>query len=239
MKIVIIDDDLGTRETMSTGLRKLGGHAVSTAATGGAGLAIADAALHEVVLVDLVLPDINGLEVMRALPQTKSACAAKFIMTGHASIRTAVEAVKLGAIDYLLKPVDIDDLLQVFRHHDEESMECDNARAIDSRIVEVLVLIADDPAIEVGELARAVELSESRLRHVFQEVIGVPIGRFQRDAKLDKAAHLLLQTYKRVSDVGYQTGFSDAGHFSESFRERFGRSPSRYRRLRKAASGRP
>ena len=236
MKILIIDDDLGTRETLSIGLRKLGGHAVTTAATGAAGLAMAEAIACDVVLIDLMLPDMNGLAVMRALPVTKSAGAAKYLMTGYTSIATAVDAMKVGAIDYLPKPVDIDVLLRVFQAG--QPTDDQQRPDTDRRIADVLRLIANDPKIDVAALASAVGLTESRLRHVFHETIRIPIGRFLRDARLDKAADLLLHTHQRVSEIGAQMSFPDAGHFSECFRERFGKTPSEYRGSALGGSGR-
>ena len=235
MKILLIDDDLGTRETMSVGLRKLGGHVVATAATGEAGLAMAEAASNDVVLIDLVLPDMSGLDVLRGLTCTTSAGAVKYLMTGYASVATAVDAMKLGAIDYLPKPVDIDVLLRAFQSDESAPGDRDSA-VTDRRIADILRLIANDPMTDVAALAKAVELSESRLRHLFHEIVGTALGRFLHDAKLDVAADLLVHTHERVCQIGYRCGFPDGGHFIKCFRERFGMPPARYRRLRGASA---
>jgi DNA-binding NtrC family response regulator len=63
----------------------------------------------DAVLVDLRMPEMNGLDVLRAIREIAPACAV-VLMTGHASVETAVEAVKLGAFDYLTKPLDLDRL---------------------------------------------------------------------------------------------------------------------------------
>lgn len=115
MTILVIDDDLWTRETLTIGLQRLGGQAVSTAATGIGGLALADAAVCDVILVDLILPDMSGLDVIRELRRTQSARAATYIVTGHASMTTAAEAQALGALDYLVKPIDIEALLRILQ----------------------------------------------------------------------------------------------------------------------------
>jgi DNA-binding NtrC family response regulator len=62
-----------------------------------------------VALVDLQMPEINGLEVLRAIREVDPECAV-VLMTAHASVETAIEAVKLGALDYLTKPLDFDRL---------------------------------------------------------------------------------------------------------------------------------
>ena len=63
----------------------------------------------DIVLVDLQMPEINGLEVLRAIRDIDRECAV-VLMTAHASVDTAIEAVKLGALDYLTKPLDFERL---------------------------------------------------------------------------------------------------------------------------------
>ena len=66
----------------------------------------------DVALVDLRLPDIGGLDVLRAIRESQPQCQV-ILVTGHASLDSAIEAVKLGALDYLSKPVDLDRLRQL------------------------------------------------------------------------------------------------------------------------------
>lgn len=63
----------------------------------------------DAVLVDLQMPELNGLEVLRGIREIDPACAI-ILMTGHASVDSAIEAVRLGALDYLTKPLDLDRL---------------------------------------------------------------------------------------------------------------------------------
>ncbi len=61
------------------------------------------------MIVDLQMPEINGLDVLRTIRELDPDCAV-VLMTAHASVDTAIEAVKLGALDYLTKPIDFDRL---------------------------------------------------------------------------------------------------------------------------------
>jgi DNA-binding NtrC family response regulator len=77
-------------------------------------LALAEVAdLHpDVVIVDLQMPELNGLEVLRGIREIDPACAV-ILMTGHASVDSAIEAVRLGALDYLTKPLDFERLREL------------------------------------------------------------------------------------------------------------------------------
>ncbi|MCX6558942.1 MAG: sigma-54 dependent transcriptional regulator [Candidatus Aminicenantes bacterium] len=102
--ILIIDDDALIRKTLAAHLGKQG-FEVRTAEDGESGLAQAAEAEPDLVLCDIRLPDIDGLEVLRRLKE--SGCgAAVVIMTAYDDMKTTVEAVKRGAFEYLVKPLD-------------------------------------------------------------------------------------------------------------------------------------
>ncbi|MFA5083091.1 MAG: response regulator [Hydrogenophilaceae bacterium] len=113
-RILVVDDDANLRRTLSDILRIKG---YEVAATGNGAEAIAEAghAPASVALIDLMLPDMSGIEVMARI-KLASPLTEVIILTGHAALETAVEATNKGAFSYLLKPYDIDDLLQHIRH---------------------------------------------------------------------------------------------------------------------------
>ncbi len=106
--ILIIEDDTTIRETVAEVLEKQG-HTVSQAETGAAGLAKARTHNYDLVLLDLRLPDMDGLDVMRSLRELDEQTLV-IIMTAFPEVRTAISALKAGAYDYLNKPFDLDDL---------------------------------------------------------------------------------------------------------------------------------
>ncbi len=102
--ILIIDDDALIRKTLTAHLGKQG-YEVRAAEDGESGLAAASDAPPDVVLCDIRLPDIDGLEVLDRLKEAGSP-AAVVIMTAYDDMKTTVEAVKKGAFEYLVKPLD-------------------------------------------------------------------------------------------------------------------------------------
>ena len=108
-KVVIIDDEASILELMSKFIRGLG-HEVTACQTGTEGVAVVRSSRPEVVIVDLRIGDMNGLDIIRICAAEVSE-AAVIMVTGHGSVETAVEAMRLGAYDYLTKPFDTKELL--------------------------------------------------------------------------------------------------------------------------------
>jgi len=102
--ILIIDDDPLIRKTLSSHLTKHG-FEVQSAEDGEEGLEKYSEAGPDLVLLDIRLPDIDGLEVLRQIREKQNR-AAILIMTAYDDMKTTVEAVKLGAFEYLVKPLD-------------------------------------------------------------------------------------------------------------------------------------
>jgi DNA-binding NtrC family response regulator len=117
--LFVIDDEPGMlslvgRAVASTGYRAVL-HSSATEALAMLAHERADAAL-----VDLRMPELGGLDVLRAIRQVQPACGV-ILMTGHASVESAIEAVKLGALDYLTKPLDFDRLRHLLTEAREDA----------------------------------------------------------------------------------------------------------------------
>ncbi|MGD0783427.1 MAG: sigma-54 dependent transcriptional regulator, partial [Candidatus Aminicenantales bacterium] len=108
-RILIIDDEKNIRDIFSLLLSEKG-YGTECASTGREGLAMARRSAPDVVLLDMNLPDMPGLDVLSGLRRDGPACRI-IIITAFGTIRNAVEATKLGAYAYLEKPVDNDELL--------------------------------------------------------------------------------------------------------------------------------
>ena len=102
--VLIIDDEDRLRQTLTRVLRSAGCQ-VSGAANGQEALQIIKTLPCDLVYLDIHLPDMNGLEILQALRQTHPDLPV-ILFTGHASLQSALEAIRLGAADYLVKPID-------------------------------------------------------------------------------------------------------------------------------------
>jgi two-component system response regulator HydG len=101
-RILIIDDNETMREGMATTVRRMGHEAV-TASAGSEGLALMRQRGADFVVTDLKMEGVGGLEVLRGVREVDPGCPA-MIVTGYGTVEAAVEAVRLGALDFLQKP---------------------------------------------------------------------------------------------------------------------------------------
>ena len=119
--LLLVDDDAAFLQRLERAMQRRG-FEVRIAATVAAGLAAVAERPPAYAVVDLRLEDGNGLEVVQAL-HTKRADARAVVLTGYGNIATAVTAVKLGAVDYLSKPADADDVINALLATGEDKPE--------------------------------------------------------------------------------------------------------------------
>jgi two-component system, response regulator RegA len=112
LSILLVDDDEVFRQRMARALRDRG-HEVRTAGNAEEALALALAESPEYAVVDLKMPGRGGLHLVAELKALDPSTAV-VVLTGYGSIATATEAVRRGAVDYVSKPVDADELLAAF-----------------------------------------------------------------------------------------------------------------------------
>ena len=106
--LLLVDDDAAFRTVMAAELSR-SGYDVRTAASGEEALAVCAQAEPQVILLDLQMPGISGLEVLKSL-RDRHAPGEVVMLTGHGSIDTAIEAIRIGAFDYVSKPCPLDEL---------------------------------------------------------------------------------------------------------------------------------
>jgi two-component system, response regulator RegA len=164
--LLLVDDHALLRERLARAFRARG-YDVRTAANADEAAALAREESPELAVVDLKMPDRSGLECVRDLHALDPATRI-LVVTGYGSIATAVEAMRLGAVNYLQKPVDVDDIMAAFdraaapplaapeTHHQPPSL----ARAEWEHIHRVLA----DCAGNISEAARRLGLHRRTLQ---------------------------------------------------------------------------
>lgn len=113
MRVLLIEDDRSLADGIATALRH-GGYAVDRADEGRAGIALAQAARPDVIVLDLGLPDLDGVEVLQQL-RGKGVKSSVLILTARDDLASKIHGLDAGADDYLTKPFAVDELLARLR----------------------------------------------------------------------------------------------------------------------------
>jgi len=147
-RILVIDDDVAVRRSCERALNHVG-YEVRTVATGREGLAQATRSDVDLVMADLRLPDLDGMEVVRSLRSRRPEVVV-LVITGYGTVASAVEAVKLGVSDYLEKPFTPEELSKAVGEALKEVAGTSATTGIDAELVrQVLLRAARDQSFGV------------------------------------------------------------------------------------------
>ena len=138
--LLVIDDELGIREGCRRALSPQG-YAVDVAGDAAEGLARLAAGRYDLVLLDVMMPGMSGLELLGKLRENDSEIAC-IIITGYATVAMAVTAIKHGAYDFLTKPFGVDDLLLAVEHGLEHRRLIQEQRRLREVVAEAVRLAA-------------------------------------------------------------------------------------------------
>ena len=146
-KILIVDDEMSVRNSLREWFLE-DGFAVETAEDGNAALQRMHSGPYDIVIIDLKMPGMDGITLERRIREIDKD-AAIIILTAFASVETAVEALKLGAFDYVTKPVDPDELSNTVRNAlKQRQLEAENTR-LKAKVSELTL-----PSPIIGDSAR-------------------------------------------------------------------------------------
>src|SRR5580765_5932734 len=153
--ILIVDDEAGVRSTLAAVLRDEG-YAVDTAESGEACLERTAQETPDLILLDIWLPGLDGLATLERLRERR-VDAEVIMISGHASVEAAVRATKLGAFDFIEKPLSLDKTVLAVRNAlRQRRLEVEN-RALRARVGQRQVIIGD--SITMGKLREQVAMA--------------------------------------------------------------------------------
>jgi len=245
--VLIVDDNADVRAYVRSVLEPT--FRVAEAANGAAGLRMARKRLPDVILADVMMPEMDGLamtERLRAHPET--AAVPIIMLTARASTDDEVEGLAAGATDYIVKPFDAQvvqmrvrgalDYQQRLRKRLLAEAHSGITATDDSGDTPPADFVAEaeaiiqrrlpDPDFGIEALAEALDIGRTTLyRRANDHDLPAP-GAWIRMRRLERAAELLAQDAGTVSEVAYAVGFQNLAHFSEQFLDHMGQRPSVY-----------
>ena len=162
-RILIVDDEPSMRDMLRIVLRR-DGYDVLVAANGAEAIAILEKERVDLLLSDIRMPDVGGVEVLRAAKNLNRDIIA-FMMTAFASTDSAVEAMRLGAVDYFTKPFNMDELrLKVRQHMEAHQLKQENVllkRALNSSHEFCNIIGRSEPMLAVFKMVETIAKTNS------------------------------------------------------------------------------
>jgi DNA-binding NtrC family response regulator len=160
-KILVIDDEKGIRNTLRE-ILEYEKYEVDDAADGPSALALAEKETYDVILCDIKMPGMDGMEVLDHLLANHDAPV--IMISGHGNIDTAVEAIKKGAYDYIAKPLDLNRLLITIRNAMDKASLITEARSLKRKVSKTYDMVGDSESMQqIREMIDRVAPSGARV----------------------------------------------------------------------------
>ncbi|GAB5519162.1 MAG: hybrid sensor histidine kinase/response regulator transcription factor [Rhodothermales bacterium] len=257
--VLVVDDNADIRRYVRSHLESA--YNVVEAAHGAEGLAQARTMLPDLIVSDVMMPEMDGYELCRAV---KADSELDFIpvilLTAKASSESKLEGLSEGADDYLTKPFSSEELTARIenlirqRHRlrerfmataspsgpTEESTATPAAQpsAEDvwaERVRRIVEAHMADETFTVDALAAQLGVSRTTLYSQMQDLMGISPAAYLWQVRLEHAAHLLETQAGTVSEIAYGVGFKSVQHFARRFRAVYGCTPTQYAKAHQAA----
>ncbi|HDR68220.1 MAG TPA: response regulator, partial [Bacteroidaceae bacterium] len=249
--ILLVEDNDEIRKLIASSLQS--DYDITEAENGKIGWQIASESIPDLIVSDVIMPEMDGLELCERLKSDdRTSHIPVILLTARTAIIHKLSGLKTGADDYLTKPFNI----QVLRVRIENLIELrkklrekygksrnivpESVNQESSRDDIFLKNAADiinnkmmDPDFSVNKLAVEVGMSQSVLYRKLKALTDLSPNDFIKNIRLSRAEELLFKEDLTISEVGYQVGFNDPKYFSRSFKKQFGVTPSDYLRENK------
>ncbi|GAB2465673.1 sensor histidine kinase [Hymenobacter qilianensis] len=246
--ILVIEDNEDVRDFV---VQKLAPHfQVSSAADGDTGLRLAAETIPDLIVCDVMLPGLTGLEVVTQLrADWRTSHIPVVMLTARNAPEQQLEGVQSGADLYLTKPFNPTFLLESIRtllanrahlrEHFRRELSVDTAtvapQRVDQKFLAELTAIVEANLtrtdLSVEDVARSLGISRVQLYRKVKALLGTGVTDFIQGIRLTKARQILLDDSLTIAEVAYQTGFSSPSYFSTAFKAKYQISPSEFKAL--------
>lgn len=244
-KVLIVEDNEDLRQYIK-GILGNGYHLIE-AEDGNLGLQLAKNEIPDVIISDLMMPEMDGGELCRQIKTDGKTSHIPFIMvTAKAAREDKLAGLTYGADDYLAKPFDHKELslkvqnILARRERLQQKMRNEllahpNPGEVNSqedrfvlRLREIVQRHLGDADLSVDFLSKEMGMSRVQLYRKLLGVTGLSASEFIRNMRIHKAARLLKNDWGRVSDIAYEVGFNNLSYFTKCFKAQYGKTPSEF-----------
>ncbi|MFW6223080.1 MAG: response regulator, partial [Bacteroidota bacterium] len=245
--ILIIEDNADLRLYVSLSLQKQ--FHVHEAEDGQKGLQKAYELIPDLVITDIMMPDMDGYDLCAQLKKDERTAHVPIIMlTALNSDESRIKGIEAGADDYITKPFNtdilnarIDNLVQSRKKLKEQfdqgiilGKDKPEIAALSSdkffmeKVIELIEGHMNDPDFSVEDFSSELGLSRAQLYRKIKAITGRTISEFVRAMRLRYSAQLLKEGRLHINEIMYRVGFSSQSYFTKCFRQQYGISPKEY-----------
>ena len=248
--ILIIEDEVQTKKVLLDSLRFEGFRAIA-ADNGRAGLDLAQKHRPNLIVCDIMMPEMDGYEVLSALRKQKSTTAIPIIfLTARVTMNDLRLGMDLGAEDYLTKPCNVDRLLTAIKARLLRNRELKQYYSSDRDVAKDIFFNSDEFAgspritavfefieanyhrpLQLKEVAATLGYSPAYLTDLVRRKTGRTVKQWIVERRMDCARKLLVDTEETITQIAEQTGYLDTGYFIRQFKQLHGTSPHQWRKI--------
>lgn len=188
----------------------------------------------DVLFTDIRMPGYNGLKLMGKLNE-KGLSPKVIFISGYADFEYAQSAIRLGAFDYLLKPIEQDKLNEVLERvlSGEGAVQDEPAEEINPSTIRLILNEMRQNYTEnitLTDLAKKYNISISHLSNLIKEELHLPYSDYITSKRIQKAKELLADENLSIEEIAERVGYGDYFYFTKVFKKNCGISPSKYRK---------
>jgi signal transduction histidine kinase/ligand-binding sensor domain-containing protein/DNA-binding response OmpR family regulator len=240
--ILIVEDNTELRNYLKNELKKE--YKVLTAENGQIGLETALQKLPDLILTDVIMPVMNGLELCKSIKaDLKTSHIPLMMLSAKALIKDKLEGIDSGADMYLSKPFDMDilrsSLVQLLKsrqimfnkfYNGITPKAKEKTTTLDNEFIKTVLHYINENINEyelsVEVLASKVFLSRSQLYRKIKTLTGVSVNEFIRNVRLEKARELIELGNDNITEISIKVGFSSPSYFTKCYKEKYGQLPT-------------
>jgi signal transduction histidine kinase/DNA-binding response OmpR family regulator len=246
--ILIVEDNPDLRNFIASNF--LDNFTILHAKNGEEGFALAIEKIPTLILSDVMMPKMNGIELTEKLKtDERTSHIPVVLLTAKSDTESRIEGLKTGADDYLAKPFSAEELrVRVINLIEQRRKLAEKFReglhvlpekplepSIDSKFVLKATALVEanikDSSFGVEKFAEEMNLSRTQLFRKIKALLSVSPSDFINNIRLQKAAELILARADTLTQICYSVGFNEPSYFAKRFRKKFGVSPSEYAKL--------
>lgn len=248
--ILVVDDNEDMRSFLSNILG--GDYRIIKAADGKEALATIEKDMPDVVISDLMMPNMDGLELTAHIKRSQDLSHIPVILlTAKSAIESRLEAMKEGADDYVTKPFEPEylrarvrnlisqrvqleanyrkRLMRLEPQKNDEGVQGDTFLA---KLLDIMDKQMENNTLTVDELVEDMGMGRTVFFNKLKSLTGLSPVEFIREMRIKRAAQLLEQKQYNITEVTYMVGMNDSRYFAKCFKATYGMTPSEYRRER-------